>query len=353
VAGCDVGTSVGNVIAVGQDGKIDSNLIPSVAITDVFVVTNVGELTSQSTAEKGDVAVVTSESKSYILTSNDYSNGSCWLAISSTFDGVTGVNGVAVSNGSVTIDSSNINVASSSTIYDNGALNCALSDLNSRINTICGDYFTTQGASDYLACYITSVDACTALEGKAPSSHTHVIADISGLSECLASATTFFTGAGSYSATQNGSNPLMNEAVGSYSVALGYGAKALQDNEVAHGVEWFFGGNPGDAQSSRIVIKGTANTSDFAEVATLCIDSAAVLFFKADMVGKGSNSVAFRVEGATNGTSLLNNVSVTTFADANEAITVNAVHCGTYVSFQASGENSMNWVSSIQTVKIK
>jgi hypothetical protein len=180
-----------------------------------------------------------------------------------------------------------------------------------------------------------------------------VISDVTDLGSCLTSITTFFTGAGSYSATQNGSNPLMNEAMGAYSVALGYGAKALQDNEVAHGVEWFFGGNPGDAQSSRIVMKSSTNTSDFVEVASLCIDSASVLFFKADMVGKGTNSVAFRIEGATNGTSLLNNISVTTFADANEAIAVNAVHCGTYVSFQASGENGMNWVSSVQTVKIK
>jgi hypothetical protein len=350
-AGCTVGTAAGNLVAVGNDGKIEASLLPALAITDTFVIATSGDLTTLAYAEKGDIAIATTDLKSFILCGNCYSNASDWTVLSTTFGTISCVNGKTGVAGSVYIDSCDISVVGSSTAYDGCTVSYALGDLDSRIGTIEGDYLTTQESTDLLACYQLSADASTTFGTKSDVGHTHVISDVTDLCSCLSSISTFFTGVGSYSATQNASNPLMNEACGSHSVALGYGAKALQDYEVAHAASWFT--NVGDAQSSKIVTKGTTASNDFSEVSTLTIDSASVLFFKVDMVGYGSGAAAFRIEGATNSSALLNNVSVTTFADSNETIAVNAVHCGTYVSFQASGETSMNWVSSINTVKIK
>lgn len=350
-AGLTVGTAAGDVVVVGNDGKIEASILPALAITDTFIISNSGELTSLSLAEKGDIAIATSDLKSFILCGASYNVASDWTVLSTTFGTISSVNGKTGVAGSVYIDSCDISVVGSTTAYDGCTVSFALSDLDSRIGTIENDYLTTQESSDLLACYQLSCDATTTFAGKSDVGHTHVISDVTDLGSCLSSISTFFTGAGSYSATQNGANPLMNEAVGNYSVAVGYGAKALQDYEVAHAAGWF--NNVGDAQSSKIVVKGSTISNDFSEVATLSIDSAQVLFFKADMVGLGSTAAAFRVEGATNASALLNNVSVTTFADSNETIAVSAVHCGSYISFQASGENGMNWVSSINTVKIK
>jgi hypothetical protein len=350
-ASLSAGTSAGNVVVVNGDGKIDNSIVPHIAITDVFVSACVSDLYGCSAVQKGDVIIATSESKTYILCGECYSNPLDYTALAVTAGAINCVNGLTPVNGSINLWTCDIPVCNTSTPYDGLTFSDALTGLYDRISVISGDYVTTQEATDLLTGYETITNVTNCLGLKADSAHTHVVADVSGLAECLASTSTFFTGAGAYSATQNGTNPGMNEALGCYSVALGYGAKAIQDYEIAHAASFF--NNVGDAQSSRIVMKGTTNTCDFAEVATLTIDSANVLFFKADMVGYGTSSAAFRIEGAANSSALLNNISVTTFADSNEAINVDAVHCGSYVSFQASGENAMNWVTSLQTVKIK
>ena len=66
-AALDYGTSAGQVVRLDENGKIPSELIPSVAIRDVFSVTNFSELTSNSAASIGDIGIVSSENKNYIL----------------------------------------------------------------------------------------------------------------------------------------------------------------------------------------------------------------------------------------------------------------------------------------------
>jgi hypothetical protein len=347
---CNVGTNPGDVVQVNQDGKIDNSLVPSLAITDVFVISSCSDLAGIVGAEEGDVAVATTELKSYIL-----DGSSNWQPLGNTVGGVSQVNSISPVNGSITLDSDDI-MTQGTSAYNGTCLSSTLQDMEDQIDNIQGDYLTTQEATDLLACYETICNVTSALSNKADVGHTHAISDVTDLSTCLSdlSVSAFIAGAGNYSATQYGENNGMNEACGAYSIAMGYGAVAKQDYEIAHAAGWFNNnGNPGDAQSSKIVAKSTTNSCDFTEVSYLLTDSASVLFFKVDMVGLGSTSAAFRLEGATNSSALLNNVSVTTFADSNETIAVSAVHCGSCVSFQASGENGMKWVSSIQSVKLK
>lgn len=63
----NTGTAVGNVPVLGVGGKLDSAVLPAIAISDTFVVATEALMLALSTAEVGDVAVRTDINKSFIL----------------------------------------------------------------------------------------------------------------------------------------------------------------------------------------------------------------------------------------------------------------------------------------------
>lgn len=89
----NVGTAVGNVVEVQADGKIASSIIPSIAITDTFVVDSESAMLALSKAEKGDVAIRTDVKKSYILAENGYNVLENWKLLETPADAVSSVNG--------------------------------------------------------------------------------------------------------------------------------------------------------------------------------------------------------------------------------------------------------------------
>lgn len=109
----DVGTNTGNVPIIGLNWKLDGSIIPAVN-TKVFTVTNVQDLTSLTTATQWDYWIVTSESKTYILSTDPYSTLSNWIELPSPTSGVTSVNG---KNGSVTLYTDDIPVRDTSHLY--------------------------------------------------------------------------------------------------------------------------------------------------------------------------------------------------------------------------------------------
>jgi hypothetical protein len=74
-------------------GLVPSNQIPPLAITNTFVVTNLSDLTGLTTAEVGDVGIVSSISKSYILQTEPYSTSGNWKELLSPPAPVISVNG--------------------------------------------------------------------------------------------------------------------------------------------------------------------------------------------------------------------------------------------------------------------
>lgn len=88
----DVGTESGNVPILGGDGKLDSSVIPSVALTDVHVVASESAMLALE-AQQGDVAVRSDESKTYILANNDATQLSSWVFLQTPADKVLSVNG--------------------------------------------------------------------------------------------------------------------------------------------------------------------------------------------------------------------------------------------------------------------
>ena len=98
-------TSSWNVPVLDANGKLDTTVLPWVALTDTFTVTDKSDLTSLSTAEQWDIWIVTSESKTYVLSQAPYSTLANWKELLSPTDAVTSVNS---KTGAVTLNADDI-----------------------------------------------------------------------------------------------------------------------------------------------------------------------------------------------------------------------------------------------------
>lgn len=88
----DTGTTSGTIPILGADGKLNTSVLPAIAISDTFVVaTEVAMLAL--TAEVGDVAIRTDLSKSFILKADGASTLANWKELLTPTDAVTSVAG--------------------------------------------------------------------------------------------------------------------------------------------------------------------------------------------------------------------------------------------------------------------
>lgn len=85
-------TSSWNVPVLDSNWKLANSTLPWVALTDTFTVSTSSDLTSLSSAEQWDLAIVTSENKTYVLSQAPYSTASNWKQILSPTGWVTSVN---------------------------------------------------------------------------------------------------------------------------------------------------------------------------------------------------------------------------------------------------------------------
>jgi len=96
--------SANGVATLDSGGKIPSSQLPSIAITDTFVVNSQATMLAL-TAETGDVAVRTDLNKSFILTASPASTLANWQELLTPTDAVTSVAG---RTGAVTLSTSDI-----------------------------------------------------------------------------------------------------------------------------------------------------------------------------------------------------------------------------------------------------
>lgn len=88
----DTGTTSGTIPILGVGGKLNTSVLPAIAISDTFVVaTEVAMLAL--TAEVGDVAIRTDLSKSFILKADGASTLANWQELLTPTDAVTSVAG--------------------------------------------------------------------------------------------------------------------------------------------------------------------------------------------------------------------------------------------------------------------
>lgn len=85
-------TAIGTTVASLSDGKIPTNQLPAIAITDAFVVNSQSAMLAL-TAETGDIAIRTDLNKSFILSTNSPSTLSDWKELLTPTDAVLSVDG--------------------------------------------------------------------------------------------------------------------------------------------------------------------------------------------------------------------------------------------------------------------
>ncbi|PWE57123.1 hypothetical protein DEM27_05635 [Metarhizobium album] len=87
------GTSAGNIPVLDGSGKLDTSILPSLAITETFVVNNQSAMLAL-TAQTGDVAIRTDLNKSLILSTNSPSTLADWKELLTPPNSVLSVAGL-------------------------------------------------------------------------------------------------------------------------------------------------------------------------------------------------------------------------------------------------------------------
>ncbi len=103
----NTGTASGNVPILDANGKLDSSILPAIAISDTFVVANQTAMLAL-TAQVGDIAVRTDLSKCYILKTAGASTLANWQELLTPADKVSSVAG---KTGVVTLTSTDVGLA--------------------------------------------------------------------------------------------------------------------------------------------------------------------------------------------------------------------------------------------------
>lgn len=98
-AGKNAGTASGNVPVLGSNAKLDPSVLPAIAVTDTFPVGNQAAMLAL-TAERGDIAIRTDLSKSFILVTEPASVLANWQEFLTPASPVQSVNGMT---GAVTV----------------------------------------------------------------------------------------------------------------------------------------------------------------------------------------------------------------------------------------------------------
>ena len=134
-SGVSIGTASGNIPVLNGSGKLADSVIPSIAITDTFVVaTQVAMLAL--TAQVGDVAIRTDLNKSFILQTSPASVLANWQELKTPTDTVNSVNGqtgaVVLGGGDLLVETAS-NVTGGADIKTTDTIDGALGKLNTKL----------------------------------------------------------------------------------------------------------------------------------------------------------------------------------------------------------------------------
>lgn len=165
IASSEKGAANG-VATLGADQKLTASQIPAMAITDTFVVANEAAMLAL-VAQVGDVAIRSDEAKTYILQGSDPSVLGNWVYLQTPASPVLSVNG---QTGVVSLDTTVVPEGTNLYFTDSRAKAAAVNDS------------IADGILDVAPSQNAVFDA---LALKANTSHTHVIADVTGLQTAL------------------------------------------------------------------------------------------------------------------------------------------------------------------------
>jgi len=188
IASSEKGAANG-VATLGADSKIPASQIPAMAITETFVVASEVAMLAL-TAQVGDVAIRSDESKTYILQGNDPTVLGDWVMLQTPASPVLSVNG---QTGVVVLDSDDV-AEGATNLYFTAARAKAAAVADAIANGVLDVAPSQNAVFDALALKadlvhthiiadVTGLQA--ALDGKAATVHTHAISDVTGLQTAL------------------------------------------------------------------------------------------------------------------------------------------------------------------------
>ncbi|MCF0124516.1 MAG: hypothetical protein HUJ68_01960 [Clostridia bacterium] len=111
-----IGTNVGELPAVGADGKLPEEVIPITKVTNIYTVATEADLVTLTQAKMGDFAVTEDTSSLYILATEPPTEASNWnkLAVSVGVVKVNGKQGTEVVVGAEDIPNTGYQIATQS-----------------------------------------------------------------------------------------------------------------------------------------------------------------------------------------------------------------------------------------------
>ena len=134
-SGVSIGTASGNIPVLNGSGKLADSVIPSIAITDTFVVATQAAMLAL-TAQVGDVAIRTDLNKSFILQTSPASVLANWQELKTPTDTVNSVNGqtgaVVLGGGDLLVETAS-NVTGGADIKTTDTIDGALGKLNTKL----------------------------------------------------------------------------------------------------------------------------------------------------------------------------------------------------------------------------
>ena len=149
---------------IGADGKLDTSIMPSLAITDIFDADSKDAMLAL-TAQQGDVCRRTDEGKTYILAGNDPSVEANWKLFLMPECDVVSVNG---KTGVVVLSTDNIAEGGTNLYWTQERFNSAFA-AKSTTDLAEGDnlYYTEARAKAATEAYLTDEENVFILDGNA------------------------------------------------------------------------------------------------------------------------------------------------------------------------------------------
>lgn len=146
---CNTGTNEGNVPIINSSGKLDTSIIPQIAITDTFSVDS-EEAMLKLDVQKGDICIRTDENKTYILQNSPATERQNWMELATPTDSVQSVNG---KTGTVILNHEDVGAVQANTAIT-GAIKCKIT-YDSKGLVTAGEDLTSQDIPDISETYET------------------------------------------------------------------------------------------------------------------------------------------------------------------------------------------------------
>ena len=172
---CNTGTNEGNVPIINSEGKIDSSVLPSLAITDTFTAENQEQMINLN-AQKGDICIRTDESKTYILQKEPATEISNWVELATPTDLVQSVNG---KTGTVVLNHEDVGAVQANTAIT-GATKCKIT-YDSKGLVTAGEDLTSQDIPDISETYETKSNKSDSFSASSSETYASTKALVDGL----------------------------------------------------------------------------------------------------------------------------------------------------------------------------